>query len=155
MGVLVRAGQLSLQPELSGSMQPTVHSGDVAVLWKVPASSLRAGDVISFHPPGDLSAPKMHRIATLTRGPQGLQITTKGDANNVADPWGKLVLRGATAYRMVGVIPLVGWPAVAIGHFGAGLLLILAGALLALVTYRSLRHPPERKAALAAKGIPQ
>ena len=82
-----------------------------------------------------------------------IQITTKGDANNVADPWGKIVLKGATAYRMVGVIPLVGWPAVAIGHFVAGLLLILAGALLVPVTYRSLRHPPERKAALAAKEI--
>ena len=132
-------------------MQPTVHAGDVAVLWQVPATSLRAGDVITFYPPGDTSAPKMHRIATLTRGSKGLQITTKGDANNAADPWGKIVLKGTTAYQLVGVVPLVGWPAVAIGHFVAGLLLILAGVLLVPVTYRSLRHPPERKAALAAK----
>ncbi len=134
-------------------MQPAVHAGDVAVLWQIPTSAVKVGDVISFYPPGDTTTPKMHRIVTLTQGQQGIQVTTKGDANNVADPWGKITLKGATAYRMVGVIPLVGWPTVAIGHFVAGLLLILAGALLVPVTYRSLRHPPERKAALAAKEI--
>ena len=56
---------------------------------------------------------------------------------------------------MVGVVPLLGFPAVAIGHFVVGLLLIVVGLLLVFVTYHSLRHPPEHKAALAAKVIPQ
>ena len=56
---------------------------------------------------------------------------------------------------MVGVVPVLGCPAVAIGHFVVGLLLIVVGLLLVFVTYHSLRHPPEHKAALAAKGIPQ
>ena len=152
VGFGVRSGQLGLQPVLSGSMVPAVHAGDVAVLWRVPTSTVRVGDVISFYPPGDTSVPKMHRIVSLTRTPQGVQITTKGDANGVADPWGRITLQGTTAYRMVGVVTLLGWPAVAIGHFLAGLLLIAAGSLLAFVTYRSLRHPSQPHAAPAAKG---
>ena len=35
-------------------------------------------------------------------------ITTKGDANRVADPW-HLTLQGATQYRLVFVVPFVGW----------------------------------------------
>ena len=48
VGVTVRTGHLSLEPVLSGSMQPTVSAGDVAVLWQVPTSSLKVGDVITF-----------------------------------------------------------------------------------------------------------
>ena len=133
-------------------MQPAVHAGDVAVLWQIPTSAVKVGDVISFYPPGDTTTPKMHRIVTLIQGRQGIQVTTKGDANNVADPWGKITLKGATAYRMVGVVPLVGWLAVGIGHFVAGALLILAGLLLVIVTVHWLRQPSQPHAAPAAKG---
>ena len=142
VGTIVRTGHLSLDPVLSGSMQPTVHAGDVAVLWEVPTSTLRVGDVITFHPPGDTSAPKMHRIATLTRSDGETWITSKGDANRVADPWGKIGLRGATAYRMVGVVPLIGWVAVWVGPILPGLVLILMGLILGVFTLRYWRHKP-------------
>ncbi len=152
VGTIVRTGHLSLDPVLSGSMQPTVHAGDVAVLWQVPTSSLRVGDVITFHPPGDTSTPKMHRIATLTRSAGETWITTKGDANRVADPWGKIVLEGTTAYQMVGVVPLVGWVAVAAGNVVPGLLLILAGLVLGLVAYRAWRKSAPSDSRIAAEG---
>lgn len=151
VGVTVRTGHLSLEPVLSGSMQPTVSAGDVAVLWQVPTSSLKVGDVITFYPPGDVSTPKLHRIISLTRTAKGIAIRTKGDANQVSDPWGQVALRGAIAYRMVGVVPLFGYLAVGIGHFAAGLLLILAGGLLGLVALNTLRHSP-RKDRSAVRG---
>ncbi len=151
VGVVVRTGHLSLEPVLSGSMQPTVSAGDVAVLWEVPTSSLKVGDVITFHPPGDTGTPKMHRIATLTRSAWETWITTKGDANRVADPWGKIVLKGTTAYQMVGLVPLVGWVAVAAGNVLPGFLLILAGLVLGLVAYRAWRKSAPSDSRIAAK----
>ena len=48
-------------------------------------------------------------------------------------------------------MPLFGYLAVGIGHFAAGLLLILAGGLLGLVALNTLRHSP-RKDRSAVRG---
>ncbi len=66
-------------------------------------SSLRVGDVIAFTPPNETQQ-VLHRVASL----QNTVITTKGDANGVADPW-HVTLNGSIAYRMVAVLPFLGW----------------------------------------------
>ena len=42
----------------------------------------------------------MHRIMTIQRKNGKTLITTKGDANNVKDPWGRIGLQGAWADRL-------------------------------------------------------
>ena len=102
-GIGFRVADFHVQSVLSGSMRPTVSPGDLAITQGVPIGSLRAGDVIVFTPPTETQS-VLHRIASR----EGDVITTKGDANNVADPW-HVTLQGATGYRLVFVVPYLGW----------------------------------------------
>jgi signal peptidase I len=126
VGILVFVANLHFQTVTSGSMRPTISPGDVAVTQAVPVSSLRVGDVIVFYPPGVTSEPVMHRIVSLVNG----VIKTRGDANNVDDPW-QVTLSGTTAYRMVAVVPFLGWltelqrPALIIAGLLVGLAILL------------------------------
>lgn len=95
---------LSMQPVLTGSMRPGIQPGDLALLRPVPSQEIRDGDIIAYLPP-DRSVPVMHRIVSLT--PEG--IVTKGDANSVTDPWGRVRPRSATVERLVAVVPKVGF----------------------------------------------
>lgn len=102
-GIAIRAGGLGFQTVVSNSMRPTISAGDVAVTQAVPADSIRAGDVIAFVPP-DGTRTLLHRVTALTDG----VITTRGDANAIDDPW-QVRLGGPTAYRLVAVVPSLGW----------------------------------------------
>lgn len=111
---------------LSGSMRPDIQPGDIAVVHPVSASELQVGDVISFLPPQQ-STPVLHRIVDLnTSG-----IITQGDANTVADPWGRIMPQEDAVNRLAFVVPKLGFVAanrpLIIG--GAAVLLIIAGAL--------------------------
>jgi len=105
--VTVRMCDLHFQTVLSGSMRPTFSPGDVAVTQAVPVGTLRVGDAISFYPPGQ-TTPVLHRIASIETTRDGVVITTRGDANTVNDQW-RVTLQGTTAYRLVAVVPLLGW----------------------------------------------
>ena len=126
IGILVFVANLHFQTVTSGSMRPTVSPGDLAVTQAVPVSSLKVGDIIVFFPPGDTTEPVMHRIVSLGNG----VITTRGDANNVDDPW-QVTLTGTTAYRMVAVVPFLGWltelqrPALVVAGLLVGLAILL------------------------------
>jgi signal peptidase I len=126
IGILVFVANLHFQTVTSGSMRPTVSPGDMAITQAVPASSLRVGDVIVFFPPTSSTEPLMHRIVSLDNG----AIKTRGDANNVDDPW-QVTLKGTTAYRMVAVVPFLGWltelqrPALIVAGLLVGLAILL------------------------------
>ena len=49
-----------------------------------------------------------HRVLTVQPGPDGPVIRTQGDANEDPDPW-QVQLVDATAWRLVAVVPTVGW----------------------------------------------
>jgi signal peptidase len=126
IGILVFVANLHFQTVTSGSMRPTISPGDVAVTQVVPVSSLKVGDVIVFYPPGVTAEPVMHRIVSLENG----LIKTRGDANNVDDSW-QVTLKGTTAYRMVAVVPFIGWltelqrPALIVAGLLVGLAILL------------------------------
>jgi signal peptidase I len=107
-------------------MRPTVSPGDMAVTQAVPVASLKVGDVIVFFPPGDTTEPVMHRIVSLDNG----VIKTRGDANSVDDPW-QVTLTGTTSYRLVAVVPFIGWlaelqrPALIVAGLLVGLAILL------------------------------
>jgi signal peptidase I len=138
IGVLVFVANLHFQTVLSNSMQPTFSAGDVVVTQAVPIGSLRVGDVISFYPPNK-TEPVIHRITSLKTTGADAVVTTRGDANPVDDLW-LATLQGATAYRLVAVVPFIGWLTDIKGP-----LLVLAGLLVLFVLVRQVTRKGIRK----------
>lgn len=68
---------------LTGSMEPTIKRGDLVLSKEVNATSLKVDDIISYR--DNENAIITHRIVTITNGEDGLEFTTKGDANNTED----------------------------------------------------------------------
>lgn len=118
---------------LTGSMRPGIQPGDVVMVRAVPTDELKVGDVIAYLPPAH-TTPVLHRIVSIDSS----GLVTKGDANNVADPWGKVGTDSATTLRLVWVIPKVGLIAHnrSTVYFGAGALLLAAMALTVLTHKR-------------------
>ena len=95
----------------SGSMTGTYDRGSLVFDKVVPTSSLRAGDVITFRPPGHAGL-VTHRIHTLTSVDGKRVLTTKGDANRVPDAWGPLTLGNARRRASPSTCPTsaTAWP---------------------------------------------
>lgn len=92
---------------LSGSMRPQIPPGSVELFLPEPTKELRIGQVVAFHPP-KASFVVTHRVTGIDKS-HGVWITTKGDANNTADPWGKVHVEGGTVWVVHGVIPDLGY----------------------------------------------
>lgn len=101
-------GGWGLVPVLTGSMRPGIQPGDAVFVTPEPLSAVRAGQVLVFQPPGEGGASVVHRVVAVTGDPTGPVIRTKGDANNVADPW-KAQLGGTRAWRVRAVVPKIGY----------------------------------------------
>ena len=71
----------------SGSMQPTLGVGSLAIDRVVPASSVRVGDAITFNDPYVQGRLVTHRVTEIVPTKQGLAYRTKGDTNRTRDPW--------------------------------------------------------------------
>jgi signal peptidase len=67
---------------LSGSMEPEFYTGDLVIAHKVDPSTLKEGDVITFHEGSSLIT---HRIKEISVEEEKRYYTTKGDNNNVED----------------------------------------------------------------------
>lgn len=65
---------------MSGSMEPTYHTGSVVFIKEVDASQVVKGDVAAFQINESFV---MHRVVDIKDG----IFITKGDANNAEDPW--------------------------------------------------------------------
>jgi signal peptidase I len=111
---------------MSGSMEPTIHVGDVVIDSKISPLDARPGDVVTFSDPTGRHRLITHRVRSIhTRGNQ-VQVVTKGDANNTVERWsvpangriGRVELRVwklgyplVYAHSRYGLILLVGLPA--------------------------------------------
>jgi signal peptidase len=71
----------------SGSMQPSIPVGGLAVDRAIPARDVRVGDVITFSDPHVKGRLVTHRVIRILQTPHGLAYRTKGDANSARDPW--------------------------------------------------------------------
>ena len=68
---------------LSGSMDPTIQTGDLIFIHSIEPATLQTGDVICYLSSGKAVT---HRIVSVTTGEDGLpRYITQGDANNAAD----------------------------------------------------------------------
>ena len=109
----VATGQWRAHSVLSGSMEPRLPIGSVAITERVRTSSLQVGDVITFREPENPDHLITHRIASIRKTAGRLHYETKGDANDSKDPW-SVSLRGQSSYRVVAHVPYVGYVVTAV-----------------------------------------
>ena len=121
-----------------GSMEPTLHRGSLVFDKVAPVEDLAVGDVITYVPPGE-SRPLSHRITSVTHDDKnGLVFTSKGDANEAADPW-KFTLDDEVQAKVVLTVPWAGYPLWVLGSPLSRLLLIGGPAMaIAIITGRRL-----------------
>lgn len=85
---------------MSGSMEPTYHTGSVVLVDKDKKSDVRVGDAIAFDNGGTYIT---HRIINICK--EGF--ITKGDANESEDPW--IVPADDVRGKVVFSIPIIGY----------------------------------------------
>lgn len=87
---------------LSGSMEPTLPVGALAVVRPVDTQDVRIGDVITFLPNPDDSTAVTHRVTAIQNHQDGTRtFTTQGDANSAPDaPVADYQVRGRVWYSL-------------------------------------------------------
>lgn len=92
---------------LSDSMSPTFHSGDLIIIKKCDASSLKAGDIITFHTIiNNEYSLNTHRIESIAESNGVRSYVTKGDNNDMADT--HIIADGDIVGRYVSRLPKFG-----------------------------------------------
>jgi signal peptidase len=72
---------------MSGSMQPTIMTGDVVIAMPIAPLDARPGDIVSFNDPGRGGKLVTHRVRSMRRSGAKVDFVTKGDANNSVEKW--------------------------------------------------------------------
>ena len=119
---------------LSGSMEPTYHTGSLIYVKSVDYTEIEEGQVITFLLDEDTVA--THRVVEVVpdeEDPTVLRYRTKGDANDAVD--GTLVHYKNVIGSPVFTIPYLGYLASYIQHPPGMYLAISAGALLLLFVF--------------------
>ena len=134
--LLVGARLIGLQvfTVLSGSMEPTYHTGSLIYVKEVDPFELEAGDVITFMLDEDTVA--THRIVEVVadeEDPSVVRFRTKGDANEAED--GGLVHYKNVVGSPVFTIPQLGYLANYIQSPPGLYVAISAGAILILLVF--------------------
>jgi signal peptidase len=117
---------------VSGSMTGTYDRGSLVLDEVVPVDQLKVGDVITYRPPAGAGPDHLvtHRIASIGRDATGQRVyRTKGDANEVADPWTFRLGRRTQARVRIGV-PYAGFALSALGRRDVRMVVIALPALL-------------------------
>jgi signal peptidase I len=93
---------------LTGSMAPGIEPGDITIATPIDLSEITEGMVIAYHAPIGEHSVITHRVVSVEHTPDGgVQVQTKGDANDAIDPW-TARLEGDTAYQVRAVVPALG-----------------------------------------------
>jgi signal peptidase len=131
---------------VSGSMTGTYDRGSVVYDQVVPVSDLKVGDVITYRPPPGSGPTGLvtHRIDAITRDRDGSRIfRTKGDANEVADPW-TFKLGSPRQARVVAHVPYLGFAIAALSDRKLRMLIVgIPALLIALSSIAGLFKEPD------------
>ena len=98
-------GLLGFTPTIiaSGSMQPTLNPGDIALIINAPPATIKIGDIIQYR---TADAPTIHRVIDKYETGGSLWFITQGDANNAPDnPVNQRQITGKAIFT----IPQLGW----------------------------------------------
>ena len=151
----VVTGRWQAHPVLSGSMEPGLPVGSIALVQRVPTADLAVGDVITFRDPSDADELITHRIVSMTVIDGERVYETKGDANDDPDPW-QVTLRGEDSYRLTSAVPYLGRAVVAVRQPEARTVLLVAGTAVVLYAVLQLFLPDQwwRGGVRAARSVP-
>jgi signal peptidase I len=116
---------------MSGSMQPTIMTGDVVIAMPIAPLDARPGDIVSFNDPGRGGKLVTHRVRSMRQSGSKVNFVTKGDANNSVEKW--RVNSDKKIGRTVLTIPKLG-RALVFGRTRTGLLVLVLVPLLLLGT---------------------
>lgn len=129
---------------LSGSMEPTYHTGSIIYVKKIATEDIQPGTVITFMLDEDTVA--THRVTAVVpdqEDPTVVRFRTKGDANNAED--GSLVHYKNVIGTPVFTIPGLGYVANYIQHPPGTYVAISAAAVLLLLVFLPDVQAPEKK----------
>jgi signal peptidase len=112
---------------LSGSMEPTIATGDLVFDDRISVEDARVGDVITFREPGT-SRLITHRLMHKRVAGRVTHMRTQGDANNAPERWnipadGQV---GRVAFR----VPKAGYASAYLSERDTRLMLVVVPALL-------------------------
>jgi signal peptidase len=113
---------------LSGSMEPTIHVGDIVVVRQVAPLDARVGDVVTFRDPADRDKLITHRVRKMSVADGVVSFETKGDANTSVERW-KISNAGTIGLVMYRV-PKLGYVLFYVHGALGRLLLVVVPALL-------------------------
>ena len=117
----------------SGSMEPVIHTGSVAVFGDVPAEGVYRGDIVVYHLPNGTRI--THRVASVADN--GSSLITKGDANRTADP--DPVSMGAIEGKFLFSVPYLGYAATWVRQpVGLAMVVLLPGAIVIALSILSI-----------------
>jgi signal peptidase len=142
---------------VSGSMTGTYDRGSLVFDEVVPTKSLKVGDVITYNPPPG-AGPKglvTHRIVAIGKDPKSHAriFRTKGDANEVRDPW-RFTLSDKHQARVVASVPKVGFVLGALAQRQLRMLIVgFPAALIALFVILGFWRESGREAAEAQAAV--
>ncbi len=111
---------------MSGSMEPKIHTGSVAIVK--PSEEVKVDDIITFKDPREPKNLITHRISEIS---ENEIIKTKGDANNTPDNWE--VTKDNIVGKFLFSVPLLGYAVNFAKQPPGFLLLILFPALLIII----------------------
>jgi signal peptidase len=121
---------------LSGSMEPTIHVGDIVVVRQISPLDARVGDVVTFRDPTERDTLITHRVRMMSAADGVVSFETKGDANTTVERW-KIGTNGTIGLVMYRV-PKLGY-ALFYVHGPLGRLLLVVGPALLLGVYEIWR----------------
>ena len=90
---------------LTASMRPTVPPGSVVIVTPIPVTAVKRGDIITYKPPVADAHLVTHRVVEVV---EPGTVRTRGDANNVDDPW-VAQLQGSTVWKVRTQLPGLGY----------------------------------------------
>ncbi|HWM34873.1 MAG TPA: signal peptidase I [Pseudolysinimonas sp.] len=129
----------------TGSMEPTIPTGSLAVVHEIPATAVRVGDIVTVDRPGLL--PVTHRVIAVDGAGSTRALTLQGDANPVEDPAPYLVERVRLVWAWV-----PGWANVVVWFSNPAVLGALTLGATALVTWAFWPRDERRGRRRAGRG---
>lgn len=129
LGLGPRTGSYRTLTVLSGSMDPAIPRGSVAILVPQRPESLGVGQVVTYNAPLEGAPVVTHRVLSIDEPGTHPVITTKGDANAAADPW-RARVEDPVVWRARWSIPYLGYAIHALRAPLLRMLLVYAAAAL-------------------------
>jgi signal peptidase len=137
---------------LTGSMEPTLTPGDMAIVYPVSGfEDIEVGDIVTFMPNPDDPTLITHRAVGWGQSADGeTTLITRGDANGANDdPVREKQVRAKMAYS----VPWVG-NVLQYSDFGKPMILVVAAiALIVYAVYAMLTSRVRRNARIAAAAV--